>query len=530
MSFKTLIILLLFCGTSFAEIGLRAFLQQELSAGKKQIVVPKGVYRLSPEHRVHLAFSGVEDTTIDFQGSEIICSEPTRAIDIENCRNLTLINLGIDYDPLPFTQGPITAVGKKFIDVEIHPGYPVENITTTKGEVFDAKTQRLIPGGRTLYDLSRIEPLGGRTFRVHRKTQTKSDDETLGIGNIFVLCVKGGVPHCIQSSGCENLRLEKITVYASNSFAFLETACSNTHYYQCRLTRKTSDPKVGFPRMRSGNADAFHSVGAEKGPTIEECLAEYMGDDCVNIHGHYHIAAQTKGRTATVIMKRELDIQPGDPVEFVEPATGRLLFVANAASIEPLKDYPKEKIEAVKQSFHLLRPDSFRRACSITFDRELPKLNSPASIGATNRTGSGFRVINNDFGRNRSRGIITKASDGEISGNRIEGCFSEALLLEAASYTWMESSYFTNVKIKNNTIGNCRIGHIRKKGVLPPVSVTACRGGLLMQGNQIDFVGEYAIFLKGCADATFAKNSCPNGSKIKQRQLLLENCGEIRVK
>lgn len=35
------------------------------------------------------------------------------------------------------------------------------------------------------------------------------------------------------------------------------------------------------------------------------------------------------------------------------------------------------------------------------------------------RTGNGFVVKDCDFGHNRSRGILIKASKGEVTGNRI---------------------------------------------------------------------------------------------------------------
>ena len=82
-----------------------------------------------------------------------------------------------------------------------------------------------------------------------------------------------------------------MTLYTSPCFGFLEHACDGSTYLRCKIDRRAAadDPvRRGFPRMRSLTADAFHSVGARKGPAIIDCTAKFQGDDCVNIHGSYH--------------------------------------------------------------------------------------------------------------------------------------------------------------------------------------------------------------------------------------------------
>src|SRR5690606_7979763 len=48
---------------------------------------------------------------------------------IASARGLTLKNLTIDYDPLPFTQGTIVNIDPsgKWYDVRIDPGYPQDD-------------------------------------------------------------------------------------------------------------------------------------------------------------------------------------------------------------------------------------------------------------------------------------------------------------------------------------------------------------------------------------------------------------------
>ena len=94
-------------GTPF---DLQKFIDTELKAGKRRIVVPPGHYRVAPKQSVHLCFKDLTNTVIIASGVEMICTETARAVNFENCRNVRFEGMTIDYDPLPFTEGRITAL------------------------------------------------------------------------------------------------------------------------------------------------------------------------------------------------------------------------------------------------------------------------------------------------------------------------------------------------------------------------------------------------------------------------------------
>jgi len=110
-------------GTPF---DLQGFIDREIQAGRTQIVVPPGRYRVTPHDRQHLVLHDLADRQIIADGVEMICTETTRALTLRHCTNVTVRGLVIDYDPLPFTQGRITgfANGKSVTTVELFDGYP----------------------------------------------------------------------------------------------------------------------------------------------------------------------------------------------------------------------------------------------------------------------------------------------------------------------------------------------------------------------------------------------------------------------
>ena len=78
-----------------------------------------------------MQFKNLEDVTVKAYGAELICTQTIAAIRIENCRNLKIEGLVIDYDPLPYTQGKIVSMSddKMSFEVEIFEGYgDVKNI------------------------------------------------------------------------------------------------------------------------------------------------------------------------------------------------------------------------------------------------------------------------------------------------------------------------------------------------------------------------------------------------------------------
>ena len=178
----------------------------------------------------------------------------------------------------------------------------------------------------------------------------------------------------------------------------------------------------GAARTRSLNADAFHSVEALCGPAIIGCTAKFQGDDCVNIHGTYHFVAASEGAVLRVTAPGNLTIEPGDPVEFL-PFAGERPADAVAVKIEPDGGITEVEKDFVRK----LRINDQNRArllegkaafFKVTLNRAVP-LPMGSAVCSGRRVGNGFAVKDCDFGYNRSRGILIKASHGVVSGNRI---------------------------------------------------------------------------------------------------------------
>jgi hypothetical protein len=469
-------------GTPF---DLQGFVDREIQAGKQRIVAPPGRYRVAPHDRQHLVLRDLKDVQIIADGVEMICTETTRALTITHCTNVTVRGLVVDYDPLPFTQGRITALSsnKTISEVELFEGYPpAETARNFKYEIFRPDTRTLRCSDR---GVEKIEVVDGRHLRIVVPGERPNSPEQ--IGDLIVIgsenAPHGSAAHAVVCDHNVQVRLENVVLYAANCFGFLEEGCDGSVYYRCRIDRRPAADdcvKRAVPRLRSLNADAFHSNGAGKGPAYLECAAKFMGDDAVNIHGAYHLIMAAHGNELRVLAKNDMDIQPGDPLELVR-YDGRRLPDAKAVAVARSGFISEEDRafitrQAMDAGLKAAR-GPLNKAYTITLDRAA-SLPMGSVLCSANRVGNGFLVKDCAFGFNRSRGILIKASHGAVLGNQIEGSWMPAVLV-TPEYWWLEAGSSEDLKITGNTIRACG-------GIAICVEATGANGDIAPVGAHRD--------------------------------------------
>jgi len=447
-------------------LDLQGFIDGRLKEGQRHIVVPPGCYRVKPSQGRHLYFKDLANVEIIADGVQMICTQTCRAMVFDRCRNVHVKGLTIDYDPLAYTEGRIVATppDKSFVEFEIIAGYPENTLEPRKIEIYDPATGELRRTDASWADDFQLT--GPHRYRIakHQGYRYRPEWDTEQVGDVLVTINRfpahaGG--HAVESSQCVGLKLEDITLYTSPCFGFVEHACDGSTYLHCKIDRRAAadDPvQRGFPRMRSLVADAFHSNEALRGPAIIGCTAKFQGDDCVNIHGSYHFVMACAGNQLRVAATGRMTIQPGDAVEFL-PFQGPRPPDATAQKIEP--DAPLDDAERAFFRKVNLHPEMKQRLLTgkalcyqVTLDRpvELPR---GSAICSGNRVGNGFVVKDCDFGYNRSRGILIKASRGEVSGNKITHGWMAAVLV-SPEYWWGEAASSSDLVIAGNVITGCR--------------------------------------------------------------------------
>ncbi len=469
---------------------LQGFVNRELAKGNRTVTIPPGRYRVTPKNHQHLVLRDLADVTIVALDVEMVCTETTRALTLQNCRNVTLRGLTIDYDPLPFTQGRITALSadKRVHEIELFEGYPGSaKVVNFKYEIFRSDTRTL----RTHdYGIEKLEKVDDRHLRLTKSGGRTSDLEQ--IGDLIVIghedAPGGQIPHAVEIGKCFNVRLEDVTLYASNCFGFIETECDATTYLRCRIDRCPPERDLrarASDRLRSLNADAYHSKHAVKGPQLLGCVARFMGDDAVNICGDYHLVAEGSGDTYRVLAKGTL-FKEGDLLELFTHEGLRLADTKVVKIVADGEINESERETLLKQEMDQgLRTKWKPKAYRVTLEHAVP-LTPFSVVASTRAVGNGFLVKDCQFGWNRSRGILIKASEGEVSGNTVEGSRMAGILV-APEYWWLEAGSSNHLVIKDNTlrdVGGTAIS-VEARAGNGKTAPSGAHNGITISGNTV---------------------------------------------
>ncbi|NDP20478.1 MAG: right-handed parallel beta-helix repeat-containing protein [Paludibacter sp.] len=489
MTFKNLYILILLCCGTFSVAQYPA-LKPLLDAQRNNAVIdiPKGKYLMDTQNGGGYNFSNLTNVSINLNGSEIICNKASNVFTFTNCTNVTVKGFSVDYDPLLFTQGIITAVdaSRRWFEFVVDEGYPITNIIASRTQFFDATTRELKRNSFTTYDGSfTLSAVTGapRKFRA-TKPYVWNANETVGD---YVVMSCSGSGHAFYMYKCNDMVIEDVTFYGAASFTFFENETNNSHYLNCKVTKKINELERPSPRLRSSNMDGIHSKNARKGPTIENCEVKYGGDDCIAINGAMYpiIAVDRANRTVTLLSTSTSSyLQIADTMQFVSFSgkkvgisimeAGRAVTATTAEIAAFLAKYPDLK-----------RKENYNNGIQIRVDEVPAGLAVGDVIYSRDKIGSGFVIKNNDVGHIRSRAILIKASDGIITGNTISNCEMGGIVI-SPEYDWMEAGFSSNLEISHNTISNCMFGRSSTGGKAGALSVM-CVGG----SKSIAPVGAY---------------------------------------
>jgi hypothetical protein len=448
---------------------LQAWIGGELAAGNTNIVIPQGRYFMEPKQRngrVHLLFENLVDVTIDGSQAELVCQKTTRAIEINNCTNFSLIGLDIDYDPLPFSQGVITDISEDLLQltIEMLEGYPdVSTLDNGMIEIYSPQNDKLSTS--TYYGVSyQPDITNNKVVVTKQKFQAGLTQESVGdIAVIGSLNIANPIPHAVFANNCTNLKFDSVRVFASQSFGFLETDCSGSRYVNSVVNRRGESWDLysrGYKRLRSTNADCFHSKHAHKGPSYVGCRAAFSGDDGIAINGHYHIiteAQRSGGRTKLKVIGKLGEVpnlKVGEEAELVLYSGKRIpnakITAFDMVNTVGLTAQENSFLANQRLAGDVQKTRSATKAYYVTLDREV-ELPLGSLIASSDRVGNGFEVKNCKIGPLRSRGMVIKASDGEVSGNTIWDTWMHALMF-APVYNWLESGSGNDLVITNNVI------------------------------------------------------------------------------
>ena len=450
---------------SATTLDCQRLLNQAVAAHQTEVTFPPGVYRIksseAPGSTYHLTIKGASNLVIRGEGATLVFENPRQGgLLFERCHKLTVTGLTLDWAPLPFTQGRITAMSpsEPWYDVQVDAGYSDDASLFDKSNevfVYDPQTRHLKRGSWELFGVAITRERQGM-LRLHFKSVQSMHDSGAAVGDLAVAGIR--LKMGIRLMECTEITVDRVTIWTAPGIALQEANGEGGSRYTYTVTPGPA-PAGGSARLLSATADAFHSACVRRGPVVEKCLFESQGDDGIAIHGAYSLvtAAGAPG-TLRISPKREMLLRAGDQVEVYDGRDCHLKGEARITAVGREEPPTGAAAEAIRAWWKQNRDDlPGKRYFTLTLDHPIEAgLGDLASSSDWN--GNGFTVRDNVVRHSRGRGILVKASEGLIVSNRLEDITGSGICLGPEFASWLEGDYVRNVTIRDNHLQDIGIG------------------------------------------------------------------------
>ncbi len=385
------------------------------------------------------------------------------AVVIKECVNVKIKGLTVDSDPFSCSQGEITGIDRqeKFLTVKLDPGFPpLENWKAggnMKAPFFD-KEGNFVDGW--LDYVASYEKVEERVYRIRLRSNyifTYDIPIEPGFKMAFPDRSKRMAFNMLNSEKCI---LEDVTIYSAPQMAFTEHGGAGGHKYSgCKVIRRP-----GTKRLITCNADLFHSMKTQTGPTIENCDWGWSCDDLINIHGFFsYVTEQVSDTEFIAVQSQAPEAWQGTEIELYNDADMKFIdrvkvveitAVPDAAAVEAAKKMPEELRKQGVGTGDFLGATVFLYRVKVDKPVKVKRFDVIQSYLAA---GSGAVIRNNRLHDTLARGMLIRGDGAVVEGNRIENTGYNAIQVVTDWY-FMEGMTARNMVIRNNEIVNCANG------------------------------------------------------------------------
>lgn len=430
-----------------------------------QIVFPKGRYDFYPDaayyrtyyesntydadtRKLAVLIKNKKNITIDAKQSDFVYHGHIQPFTLDNTENITIKNVNIDWDVPLTTEAEVIEADSKHILIKIDIAQSPYRIHE-KGLVFvgeNANENWALSDGSWLIEFDKKHIIPANTgdngcvkgdLKNVKYSEVKSGlvlmkgdfTKTPAIGN-FLILRHGTRDHAgMFLFHSKNTKLENINVYHTSGLGILSQYCENIEMRNVNMI-----PNPHKNRYLSGHDDGLHFMGCKGEIIVDNCDAQGLMDDPINIHGTY-VPVMEKIDDYSVKCKFGQDMSHGlrwsvvgDKVGFLEKKEMGTVAYRTVSSFEPLD------------------VDHF----IIRFNDKIPA-NVNANFVLENLSWTPNATITNCFvGSNRARGYLISTPGKVIIENNVFETSGSAILIAGDANYWYESGAVKDITIRNN--------------------------------------------------------------------------------
>ena len=449
------------------------------------VLLPTGTYRLATTHSAtfkremtdengvpkeltqggHLLVASASNLTVRGEaGTKLIMTDVyQQGVTVLDSQNVTIEQMSIDYDPLPFTQGLVEAVDleKKLVTVKIQDGYADlsredfhKQLQARRMMIFDPVTRHLDHEVVAKYRLNTLKPLGDRRWQMHISSNTLED---LKPNHHLFAIIARRARGAVMFKNSANCTAMNVTVHSAPSCAFILRDCDAIKILHCDIATP-----AGSDRLMTTNADGVHCKYNKVGPEIAYCHFQGMDDDSVNIGGSFARVLDQKDSTTLVVHVQIFE--PGDRLVFVDGNTGQYMqqVTVKSSYISSFKDdlnavtlTLNEPVGKLKTQLEIGPPFKAIAPERLPVEERIV----PTLVLNLDRCGKNAYVHHNVFENHRVRGVLMRAPDARIEHNTFRNLNGPAIFA-GHEFGFLEGPAVLNLTIANNLFENIRLSNV----------------------------------------------------------------------
>lgn len=461
------------------DVDIQKLIEDAYFSGASEVTIPEGVYRVFRKdgfdsrlthHPLmaaggamfpHLCLNGMKHFTVRGYGVTLLFQDrPGVGVLISEAEDITFEGVTLDYEPLVFTQGLITAIDldNNCIEFEVEEGYPTDFTPESygnqiAGDFYKANGEIAMTTSSFAYPREVLSSVGGNRFRL---THPNLIGLVAGLeAGDYVVFRSEKIANTFYVENTDGFNVTDVTVYTGNVGLSVSYGHQTRRGNYTRYKNVPGPAPLGalVPRLTSTSGTAYHCTGMRQSFTATDCYVRNNGDDGTNIHGvHLCLADALGDNTYVVAHPNTLGyIEGGNTLRFYDPQYG-YLDEAEVLSVETLPDdYVSPNNIETNVGVWTFKGRKFYK---VKTDRAVKHAIGGWVINA-NEVSSGFVLKRCQFIGGRARGILIRAS------GLVEDCkvYRRPIgIMAAPEMHWLEPDHVFGLTVRNTEVTSCGFG------------------------------------------------------------------------
>lgn len=484
-------------------------------------------------------FEEVNNLVIDGRGSTLIFHGQMQPFTFDNCTNITLKNITIDWETPLIAQGEILKTNENYVDIGInHREFPHRIIDGKL--VFDVYGGKQNPWKGSMefnrkdrYVESQTGDWGclGRGWNNYHAEATMPGIIRLHhkflrlpkVGNFLVLRHAERVHSGVFIFESKDIRIKNLNLYHATGLGILAQFSENLTFDGYRAV-----PNRNKNHYFGGGDDGLQISNCKGQVTVRDCMFEGLMDDPINVHG-------TSVQIQEIISSKELKCKfmhhqsvglnwghAGDQISFIENKKMNSLGMGEVTGFKSIDN----------------------EYFTVKFTDNIPK-NIELGDALENLTWSpDFTVSNSHFKSCRARGLLVSTHGKVLIENNIFDSSGSAILIAGDANGWFESGAVNDVLIKGNTFTElCNTssyqfceGIISIFPIIPTLDNTTptFHKNIRIENNQFNPFDYPILFARSVDGISFTGNSVTRSHTFepyhnRQYTFTFENCVNAKI-